>query len=131
FDPDNGLMGRNKPDTGDFDQVGGTFNYAFLYETFNRRMPYPKERIDSVLGLQQADGYWHPANRIWLTLDALYLLTRGLRHTPHRFDDVRKAVRQLMTSLMDDVFSVQGRIRSFSGKLPTHTVMAALSIAAE
>ena len=131
FDPRNGMMGRDKPVGGDFDQLGGTFHYGFLYETFHKAMPYPEARIDAIIGLQQADGYWHPTNHLWLTLDAIYMLTRTLRYTTHRFEDVRNVVRRTVSVLANDVYSVDGRVRSFNGALPTHSVMAAISILAE
>lgn len=131
FDPRFGMMGRNKPVGGDTDAIGGTFHYGFLYEMFHRTMPFAEARIDSILGLRRPDGYWHPQNRLWMTLDALYLLTRTLRYTTHRFDEVRGVVAETMRTLARDVYSPEGRVRSFSGALPTHSVMAAISIAAE
>ncbi len=131
FDPRNGLMGRGKPPRGDFDQIGGTFHYSFLYAHFNRHLPYPEQRIDTVLGLQQPDGYWHPENHLWLTLDALYLMTRTLRYCPHRFDDVRRCVRRVLSVLRRDVYSQEGRRKIFVGRLAVHSVTAALSIAAD
>jgi len=131
FDPHNGLMGREKPATGDSDQIGGTFHYSFLYNYFNRHMPYPEARIDTVLRLQQADGYWMATNHLWMTLDAIFLMTRTLRYAPHRFDDVREVVRGVMTRLMTEVYSPAGRRATFTGRLTVHLVTAALSIAAE
>jgi hypothetical protein len=131
FDPNNGLMGKDKPVGGDSDQVGGTFHYSFLYQYFNRHMPYPEQRIDTVLRLQLPDGYWLASNHLWLTLDAIYLMTRTLRYCPHRFDDVQKVVRRVMEILMREVFSVEGRAKTFTGKLAVHSVTAAISIAAE
>ncbi len=131
FDPRNGLMGRDKPSAGDFDQVGGTFHYHFLYEHFNRPMPFPERRIDAVIGLQQPDGYWHPTNHLWLTLDAIYLLTRTLRYCPHRFEDVRGVVRNVMGILMRYFYLPEKRRTAFAGQLPVHSLTAAISIAAE
>jgi hypothetical protein len=131
FDPRSGLMGRDKPPAGDPDQVGGTFHYGFLFEHFNRRMPHPERRIDAVLGLQQADGYWDPRNHLWMTLDALYLMTRTLRHAPHRVADVAAAARRAMQALMRDAYGPGGRTVTFTGRLAVHSVTAAISIAAE
>ncbi|MBC7783206.1 MAG: hypothetical protein H7144_05150 [Burkholderiales bacterium] len=131
FDPANGMMGVDKPPGGDSDQIGGTFHYAFIYESFNRRMSYPEPRIDSVIGLQQPDGYWHPTNRLWLTLDAVYLLTRTVRHHAYRVDDVRAVVRRVMDVVMQDVFSEAGREKTFGTGLCVHSMTCALSIAAE
>ena len=131
FDPDNGLMGKDKPKSGDADQIGGSFHYSFLYQYFNRPMPYPDPRIDTVIRLQLPGGYWMATNHLWMTLDAIYLLTRTLRYSPHRFDDVRAIVRNVMSILMRDVYSAAGRKQTFTGKLAVHSVTAALSIAAE
>lgn len=132
FDPRFGMMGRGKASGGDFDTIGGTFHYGFLYETFRRTMPYAEARIDAVIALRQPDGYWHPTNRLWLTLDALYLLTRATRVTTHRFDEVQRVVIETMRTLARDVYSADGRAKTFGdAALPTHSVMAAISIAAE
>lgn len=131
FDPRNGLMGRNKPAGGDFDQIGGTFHYAFLFSHFNRLMPHPEQRIDAILRLQQPDGYWSPDNHLWLTFDAMYLLTRTSRQTTHRRAEVFALVRRVMQLLQRDVFSPEGRARSIAGKLPVHSLTAAVSAAAE
>jgi hypothetical protein len=131
FDPGNGLMGRNKPPGGDIDQVGGTFHYSFLYQFFNRQMPYAKQRIDSVLGLQRSDGYWSPTNTLWMTLDAIYLMTRTLRYYPYRFEDVRASVRRALTVLQRDVYSPEGRKVTFSKEGGVHLMTAAINIAAE
>lgn len=131
FDPRNGLMGRDKPPGGDFDQVGGTFHYVFLYHHFNRRAPFPRQRIDAVLDTRLPDGCWHPENRLWLSFDALYLLTRTLRYCPHRHDDIVACARQVMTNAMREVFSPAGREQLRAGRVATHSVAAALSLAAE
>ena len=131
FDPNNGLMGQDKPHDGDAEQIGGTFHYSFLYQHFNRHMPYPVQRIDTVIRLQQADGYWMKKNHLWMTLDAIYLMTRTLRYNPHRFDDVCAVVRRVMDVLMRDVFSVDGRKNTFTGNLAVHSLTAAISIVAE
>jgi len=131
FDQNNGLMGKDKPPGGDSDQIGGTFHYSFLYQNFNRHMPYPERRIDSVIRLQLPDGYWMTTSHLWMTLDAIYLMTRTLRYCPHRFDDVRNVVLRVMGILMRDVFSAEGRKQTFTGRLAVHSVTAAISIAAE
>lgn len=131
LDPRNGMMGRRKPASGDSDQIGGTFHYAFLFSHFNCLLPYPEQRIDAILGLQQADGYWAPDNKLWLTFDAMHLLTRTSRQCPHRFPEVVALVRQVIQLLARDVFSPEGRAKTFVGKLPVHSLTAAISAAAE
>jgi hypothetical protein len=131
FDPNNGMMGKNKPASGDSDQIGGTFHYAFLYNHFNRRIPYPEKRIDSIIALQQPDGYWRADKSPWLTLDALYLMTRSVRQQPYRVEDVRRVVRKTMDVLMVDLYSPEGRAKAFSPRITVHSATAAISIAAE
>lgn len=131
FDPSNGLMGKDKPPGGDIDQVGGTFHYSFLYEYFNRQMPYPEERIDTVLRLQRPNGYWSPTNPLWMTLDAMYLMTCSLRYCPHRFEDVRSSVHKIMNVLQKDVFSPEGRKNIFARGEAVHSLTAAICIAAD
>ena len=131
FDPSNGLMGRDKPPGGDIDQIGGTFHYSFLYSFFNLPMPFPEKRIDTVLALQRPDGYWSPGNYLWLTLDAIYLMTRTLRYCPHRFDDVRASVRRVMRTLQEAVYSPEGRKKAFAKGQAVHSLTAATAIAAE
>ena len=95
-------------------------------------MKYPEARIDAILGLRQSDGYWHPVNHYWLTLDAIYMMTRSLRLTTHRFNDVRQVVRQTMALMMRDIFSPGAREKTLlTGPLPTHNLMGALSVVAE
>jgi hypothetical protein len=130
-DPRNGLLGRGKPPGGDFDQVGGSFHYFFIYSYFNRQMPFPEQRIDAVLGLQQPDGYWNADNHLWLTLDAIYLMTRSLRQQPHRFADVQASVRRAVRAVQRDFWSAEGRQKSFQAKMAAHSLTAAISIAAE
>src|SRR5665213_635747 len=131
FDSNNGMMGRDKPAAGDIDQVGGTFHYSFIYQFFDRKMPFPEKRIDSILGLQRPDGYWSPGNHLWMTLDAIYLMTRTLRYCPHRLEDVRSSVRRIVKVLEQDVFSFEGRKLTFSKSDGVHSLTAAVSIAAE
>jgi hypothetical protein len=131
FDANNGLMGRDKPASGDIDQIGGTFHYSFLYEYFNRQMPYPEKRIDTVLGLQGSDGYWSDSNYLWMTLDAMYLMTRTLRYRPYRFEDVKGSVRRLMSTLEQAVYSAEGRKKAFATGQGVHLLTSATAIAAE
>jgi hypothetical protein len=131
FDAKNGLMGEGKPAAGDTDQVGGTFHYAFMYEYFHRRMPYPERRIDTVLGLQREDGFWLPDNYLWLTLDAIYLMTRTLRYCEHRRAEVAASVRRALRAVEAAAWSMEGRKRSFAKGQAVHAATVACAIAAE
>ena len=138
FDRDNGMMGQDKPLSGDWDQIGGTFHYAFLYEFFHLPMPFPRARIDAILGLQRPDGFWHASNRFWLTLDAVYLLTRSLRLAPQRGQDVARAVRRCLSPLYEQIMDPPTREAIFFGRsdnrwqrLGVHQLTATLSLFAE
>ena len=131
FCADNGLMGIDKPEDGDTDQIGGTFHYAFLYDHFNRHMPYPEVRINTILDLQNEKGYWDENNQLWLTLDALYMLIRATRQTNYRYEDIKDAAKKVAQHLHQSVFSEEGRTKTFSGKLPVHSLTAAITAAAE
>jgi hypothetical protein len=131
FDAKNGLMGVGKPAMGDTDQIGGTFHYAFVYEYFNRRMPYPEKRIDTVLGLQREDGFWLEGNYLWLTLDAIYLMTRTLRYCEHRREEVCASVRRAVKAVEAAAYSSEGRTRSFAKGQAVHAATVACAIGAE
>ena len=131
IDSRNGLMGIDKPTSGDTDQIGGSFHYAFIYAHFNRHLPFPEARIDTILSLQDSHGFWDENNQLWLTLDALYLLTRATRQTPHRFQDIKASARKVATHLNSTVFSPKGQAAAFNGMLPTHSLCAAITAAAE
>ncbi len=131
FDPGSGLMGRNKPPGGDTDQIGGTFHYHFLYEYFHRNMPYPDARVDAVLALQRDCGDWQEGNAWWMTLDALYLLTRTVCDTHYRIDDVRAAVRRMMVLCLERVMDPNLRHEYFGGHFAVHSLNAAVCTFAE
>lgn len=131
FDPANGMLGEGKPPDGDIDQIGGTFHYHFLYEWHHRRMPYPEARVDAVLGLQHGDGFWTDASVLWVTLDALYLMTRTVERTGYRYDDVRHAARRVVDGLDAQVLHPERRSEHFGWYLGAHSLTAALSILAE
>lgn len=131
FDPANGMLGDCKPPLGDIDQIGGTFHYHFLYEWHHRRPPFPEARVDAVLGLQQDNGFWTDASVLWVTLDALYLMTRTVERTGYRYDDVRDATRRALTALEAQVLQGDHRSEHFGWYLGVHSLTAALSILAE
>ncbi|MCJ8329697.1 MAG: hypothetical protein HRT89_04435 [Lentisphaeria bacterium] len=131
FDPKNGMMGTNKPPEGDKDGIGGTFHYQFIYEHFNRPVPYPEARIDSVLGLQMPEGDWSGGRSWWMTLDALYMLTRSVWRCHHRADDVAEAVRRAARYYTDNVLNPDYRAEHFEGFYGVHNVNACISLLAE
>lgn len=130
-DPNNGMLGRNKPPGGDTDQIGGTFHYLFIYEHYHRRMPCPEARVDAILGLQMDNGEWDSGNPWWMTIDALYMLTRGVRHSQHRAADVREAVRRTAATCLERVMDSACRQKYFGKGMAVHTLTAATNLFAE
>jgi hypothetical protein len=132
IDPANGMLGDGKPKKGDTDQIGGTFHYLFLYEHFNRRLAHPEARIDAIVGLQEDAGTWDEHNPLWLTLDAVYLLTRSARHTTRRRGKVEAAVRLATDWMAGEVLDADARDQHFvEAQLGAHNLTAAVSALAE
>jgi len=131
IDPNNGMLGRDKPAEGDTDQIGGTFHYAFIYEHFHRRMPCAEARVDAILGLQLDNGEWDTGNPWWMTIDALYMITRGVRHAQYRADDVREAVRRTMATCLERVMDSACRQEYFGKGGGVHNLTAATNLFAE
>lgn len=127
LDPATGMHGRNKPAAGDLDQIGATFHYAFVHEHCDVELRGARERIDAILGLQRPDGLWDPDNPWWLTLDAVYLLSRGSRQVPERRDRVDVALRSAAGWLADHVADAETCRRSFGDDMGVHAVTAAVS----
>ena len=124
-------MGKDKPVGGDMDQIGGTFHYSFLYQYSTARCCIRRHASTLSSACKGPMVYWSPKNRLWLTLDAIYLMTRTLRYYPYRFDDVCDSVRRALAALQRDAYSPEGRKAVFSEKLGVHSLTAAISIAAE
>jgi hypothetical protein len=131
LDPRTGLHGVDKPAGGDADQIGGTFHYAFLYEHCGRELAHPEARIDAVLALRQPDGWWHPTNHLWLTLDALYLLTRASERTDHRRASVESTVAETVELLAAGYATEPGRRHFEDWYLGAHDLTALVSAFAE
>jgi hypothetical protein len=101
LDPRSGLHGDRKPRTGDLDQLGGTFHYAFLYEHHRRPLPFALERAASVERLQQPSGLWDPANPWWLTLDGTYLLRTAADEAPEATERARHGISRAVSTVLD------------------------------
>jgi hypothetical protein len=101
LDPRSGLHGDHKPATGDLDQLGGTFHYAFLYEHHRRPLRFALERAASVERLQQPSGLWDPANPWWLTLDGTYLLRTAAGDAPEAAEGARRGIARAVSAVLD------------------------------
>ncbi|HEV2618768.1 MAG TPA: hypothetical protein VGU23_02395, partial [Acidobacteriaceae bacterium] len=70
-------------------------------------------------------------NYLWLTLDAIYLMTRTLRYCEHRREEVRASVRRALRAVEAAAWSPGGRKRSFSKGQAVHAATVATAIGAE
>ncbi len=129
FDSTSGMVGRCKPPSGDLDQIGGTFHFAFLWRQFKRAMPFPRQRVDAILALQRPNGLWSEDNPWWLTLDALYMLVDVALQSTYRQSDVRRAVETSVALCYERAMDRSGREESFcSPELGVHTLTGAVSL---
>lgn len=82
---------------GFFSNLGGAFHYHFVYEHLRQPWPYPDQVIDSCLTLM-----WDSAAEFATTsvefkeIDLIYCLSRSRRQTVHRFDEVTRALEELV-----------------------------------
>ncbi len=130
LDAATGMFGDGKPAAGDLDQIGGTFHYAFIYESAGRTLPGAGERSRAILGLQRPDGLWDPANPYWLTLDAVYLLSRAASRDDTPDSRAATAVYRALEALWPATVT-SGRMAAFGAPMGTHSVVAVLTCFAE
>ena len=129
FDSNNGMVGRGTSPEGTLDQIGGTFHFAFFWESHGRQMPYGEKRIDSILGLQRPDGDWDSGNLLWMPFDSIYMLTQAAADTGHRVDDVRNCVRSVTALALERVMDEETRQQTFvTGDMGVHMLNGTLGI---
>ncbi len=119
LDPESGWWRKGVPQAGRHIEVlGGAAHIWPVYQHHQRRFPYPRQVIDSILAMQQADGSWLGfAN--YMELDALYGLAYMRSLVPdYRVDDITAAVQRHGRL-------VQSRYASFLYSNPeAHTLLA-------
>ncbi len=100
-DPDTGLwrvgytrMEGTKPL---YQHMAGSFHYLFNHEYAHMPLRYPEKMIDSCL-----DEMWYKEDGLpknfgqtatFIEVDWIFCLTRASRQTPHRFEEIREALR--------------------------------------
>lgn len=77
-----------------FPHLAGTFHYLFNSESERRPLRYPCAMIDTCLTLFEDRSYPIGNNIGFAEIDWVYCLTRSLRQSGHRFDEVRSALLQ-------------------------------------
>lgn len=77
-----------------FPHLAGTFHYLFNFQAARVAHAYPEEMIDTTLRLWEENDFPYLGKNVsFAEIDWIYCLTRSSRLTAHRFDDVRKALR--------------------------------------
>jgi hypothetical protein len=130
FDQNHGMMGNNSSKEVNFDQIGGTFHYFFIYEYFRKKIKYSNQRIDSILKIQNSNGSWSREPNIWwLNLDAVYMLTRSVKNTGYRIKDIKKALIKNMEFVMNRINNENLRVEDFEKCV--HNLTGAINCLAE
>jgi hypothetical protein len=100
-DPATGLLRRGRvPDLGErgelaFPHLAGTFHYLFNVEHARRPWPHSARLIDTCLAIESRRLFPFCSFVGFAEIDWVYCLSRSSRHTPHRFDQGRAALRRL------------------------------------
>ncbi|QDU70334.1 hypothetical protein [Mucisphaera calidilacus] len=107
FDPESGLLrrgclpGQHAGSAGIHAHMAGTFHYLFCMESARVPLPYPERMIDTCLAMKPGNACPGLGCSVgFITVDWVYCLTRALRQCGHRFDEVRAAVREVVTGLV-------------------------------
>jgi len=100
-DPATGLLRSGRvPDLGErgelaFPHLAGTFHYRFNAEHARRPWPHSARLIDTCLAIESRRLFPFCSFVGFAEIDWVYCLSRSSRHTPHRFDQGRAALRRL------------------------------------
>lgn len=129
FDPNNGMLGQDKPSGGDTDQIGGTFHFAFFWEYFGRQMPFSDQRVDAILGLQGPTEIWAGDNPWWMPFDSIYMLSRVASYSDYRKEDIRNSVQRAVEVCYERAMDQACRETDFYyPELGVHTLTGAISL---
>ena len=75
-------------------RMGGSFHFLFCLEHGHQPLRYPEKIIDSCLAMYDTMPPHFFGSAHFLQIDWIYCLSRASRQTPHRFEEVREAVRR-------------------------------------
>lgn len=130
LDPANGMVGIDKPASGDTDQIGGTLHFDFFWAALERGLPFARARAAALCGLQLESGLWDPNNPWWLTFDAVYMLARALPElTDEQAAEVRHAIARAVAALAARATDADQRAGDFVQPwIGAHMLTGALSL---
>jgi len=77
------------------------FHQFLVYDYWNRGIPNYERIIDTVLSLQDTDGYFAPTPGGWACYDydAVHILSHAYRTTEYRRDDVEKSLKKAFDAI--------------------------------
>ena len=97
-DPDDGLWRKGDRQRGSklapHMRMGGSFHFLFCLEHGRQPLRYPDKIIDTCLAMYETMPPHFFGSAHFLQIDWIYCLTRASRQTPHRFHEVRAAIRR-------------------------------------
>ena len=94
-----------------YHHMGGTFHYVFNHAYARRPLRYPEKLIDTMLALYRENRIAFEAGDFgrrvgFLEIDWVFLLTRASRQTPHRFYEVKEALREFAAGYVAWLYSL-------------------------
>ena len=98
------VVAQQNPQTGAWPRprvnISRTYAYTVIHRAVGRMPPHAERTVDTILSLQQPNGFWqeHPA---FHTMDAAYLLVRIPPVAAHRTDEAKGALDRLATALVE------------------------------
>lgn len=123
-DPVSGLLRRGSIGQDSetfFANLAATFHYVFVGEYLAAPMTAPEAKIDSALRTY-ADGMLSADRSVGFAQgDWAYVLNRATRHTSHRGDEARAALREVALGVADNVLThgIQGSMHDVLGVVTT------------
>jgi hypothetical protein len=110
-------------------ELGGSIHYYWIYEFFNRPIPYPEKVIDSTLKLQNSLGLWDNDISYCIDLDAIFSLNRCCKQTDnYKKEHIKTAIEKYLDYTID---SLNNRNFLFNQYKDTHKLTGCLEAIAE
>lgn len=107
-DPETGLWKRDAlEDTTRFDYLAGTFHYVFNYEYAKRKLPYPKELLETCIKAYQMGVCPDFASSVgWIDIDYTYLLAVTQRRTGIKYEETQKILKEIADAFIPQLLAM-------------------------
>ncbi len=110
-------------------EMAGAFHFYYIYEHFQRPLPYPKKIVDWTLRLQHKNGLWDKNVPYCIDLDGIYSLTRASKAAnDYRKADVTKALEKTLHTIVACLNNKQFLFEHYKN---SHRLVGALAAVAE